>query len=171
QPPAAPPRPYPPAGPTPRTPPRAPPPPPRLPRPAPVRQRRRTGPLLGVAAVALLAGGGIVYLLNGRGETPDPVRQDLRLALVEQAEAGACTDRLAPPTFYDEKAATCYRISTRDGDRMSVKQLKQVRTQFDTQFSVQVTFHEEDGRRFTALTEKAAGRQAPQNQIAIVLGD
>ncbi|MFI8325586.1 protein kinase [Streptomyces sp. NPDC085529] len=160
-----------PEGATARTPPAAPARTRRLPRPAPVRQRRRTGPLLGVAAVALLAGGGIVYLLNGRGETPEPVRQDLRLALVEQAEAGACTDRLAPPTFYDEKGATCYRISTRDGDRMSVKQLKQVRTEFDTQFSVLVTFHDEDGRRFTALTEKAAGRQAPQNQIAIVLGD
>ncbi|MET9349197.1 serine/threonine-protein kinase [Streptomyces termitum] len=140
----------------------------RLPRPAPAR--RRTGPLLGVALAALLAGGGGVYLLS-RPDAPLVVRQDLRLALVEQSEAGECTDKLAPPTFYDKKQNVCYRISTRDADRMSVRRLKQVRTQFDTRFVVMVTFEEGDGQRFSALTARAATRQPPQNQIAIVLGD
>ncbi|MEU0405577.1 hypothetical protein ABZ318_36315 [Streptomyces sp. NPDC006197] len=145
----------------------------RGPRPSPAPRSRRTGPLIAVAVAALLAGGGGVYLVSRPGnETPGPVRQDLRLALVEQTEAGECTDKLAPPTFYDEQAKACYRISTRDDDRMSVKRLRQARTVFaDERWTITMTFGDEDGRRFTALTERAAQRQTPRNQIAIVLGD
>jgi hypothetical protein len=144
------------------------------PPPAP---RRRTGLLLGTALAGLLAGGGVIYALQQQddgGGTPDPVRQDLRLALVEQSEPGECTNELPPPTFYSKDLKACFRISTQADDRMSVKQLEQVRTTYDKQaggWLVQMTFQDDDAKRFQALTERAARRGSPRNQVAIVLGD
>ncbi|MEV6201705.1 protein kinase [Streptomyces sp. NPDC051771] len=146
----------------------------RLPRPAPARARRLT-PVTATLGVALAAGAAAaVYALLPDGPGLSPVRQDLRLALVEQTAAGECTDAMAPPTFYDEKTKTCFRVSTRDAERMSVKQLRKAESVLDPSMGsplVNVTFQDADGKRFTALTELASKREAPRNQIAILLGD
>ncbi|MGI5350429.1 SecDF P1 head subdomain-containing protein [Streptomyces sp. CA-250714] len=117
-----------------------------------------------------------MYLLLQRdGDTPAPgeVQQDLRLALVEQSASGECTNKLPPPTFYSQDLKSCYRISTDAEERMSVKQLRQVRTEFGetSGWMIQASFQDQDAKRFAALTGRAAQRQSPRNQVAIVLGD
>ncbi|MGW7300481.1 protein kinase domain-containing protein [Streptomyces sp. NPDC054829] len=148
--------------------------------PGAVTRSPRTARWAALSLVVLLAGGGVVYALQGDGDgsggsgSPDPVRQDLRLAMVEESQEGTCTDALAPPTFHDAEQKVCYRISTRAEDRMSVTQLKDVEATYDTRLPawvVRMTFRDADAKLFTSLTERAARRQAPQNQIAIVLGD
>ncbi|MGP3975281.1 protein kinase domain-containing protein [Streptomyces sp. 8N114] len=139
-------------------------------------RRRRTGVWLAVAlaGAGLLTGGGVLYALQQGGEsTPGEVRQDLRLALVEQSAPGECTDKLPPPTFYSSDQQACFRISTEAGNRMSVKQLQHVRAKSGQTagWMIQATFQDEDAKRFAALTSRAAQRQSPQNQVAIVLGD
>ena len=57
---------------------------------------------------------------------------------------------------------------------MSVTQLKQVEATYDANvpaWVVRMTFRDAGAKRFVSLTERAARRQSPQNQIAIVLGD
>lgn len=145
--------------------------------PGAVARSPRTARWAALSLVVLLAGGGVVWALQGDGDgsgTPDPVRQDLRLALVEESQEGTCTDALAPPTFQAADPRTCYRISTRAEDRMSVTQLKQVEATYDANvpaWVVRMTFRDAGAKRFVSLTERAARRQSPQNQIAIVLGD
>ncbi|MEV5444770.1 hypothetical protein AB0N23_19860, partial [Streptomyces sp. NPDC052644] len=126
----------------------------------------------GVVALVALESGVLSFLRDGE-ESPNPVRQDLRLALVEQSKPGACTDELPPPTFHSAELGGCYRISTRSEDRMSVRQLRQVRAEQDKSgaWVITMTFDEGDGKRFAALTGRAAPRAVPRNQIAIVLGD
>lgn len=147
----------------------------RLPRPAaPARRPARRPWLVPAVAVAVAAGSLAAYLLLREEPGPGPVRQDLRLALVEETAAGECTDELAPPTFYDGQAKTCYRVSTREDERMSVKRLREVRSEYAPEsggWIIDATFDEPDGKRFTALTELAARRENPKNQIAILIGD
>lgn len=155
---------------------------PRYPSPPP--RSRRTGVVVGVAVglAVLVAGLGLVLLLRqggddgdrGGGGAPGAVREDLRLALVEQSADGACDDQLPPPTFTASDPSICYQISTRAEDRMTVTQLKEVEAAFDERgggWLIRMTFQEEDGERFADLSERAATRQTPKNQIAIVLGD
>ncbi|MBO8186383.1 protein kinase [Streptomyces sp. DW4-2] len=136
---------------------------------------RRTGVRLTVAlaAAGLLTGGGVIYALQQGGEaTPGAVREDLRLALVEQIAPGECTDKLPPPTFYSQDQKACFHISTAAENRMSVKQLRHVRTKRgQTGWMIQASFQDEDAKRFADLTSRAAQRRSPQNHIAIVLGD
>ncbi|MFV0132053.1 protein kinase domain-containing protein [Streptomyces sp. HMX87] len=149
----------------------------RLPTPSspPPFRRARAGLWAGVALVALLAGGGVVYALQPDGEdTPAAVRQDVRMALVEQSETGECTDQLPPPTFHSASLGACFRISTRAGDRMTVRQLREARAELDEQsagWMIQTRFRDGDAERFAALSERAAQRRSPKNQIAVVLGD
>ncbi|MFB6979022.1 serine/threonine-protein kinase [Streptomyces scopuliridis] len=148
-----------------------------LPRPTPTQapRRRRTGLWLGVALAGLLAAGGFIYGLRQDGDSiPGEVRQDLRLALVEESEPGDCANKLPPPTFYSQNLRACYSVSTQAEDRMNVKQLQQVRVVFDERsggWVIQMTVRSDDAERFEALTKRAAQRQPPQNQLAIVLGD
>ncbi|CAL9419604.1 protein kinase domain-containing protein [Streptomyces sp. enrichment culture] len=141
------------------------------------RLRRRAGAVVAAligGAVALFAlESGVLSFLREDDSAPNPVRQDLRLALVEQNRPGQCTDELPPPTFHSAKLGGCYRISTRPEDRMSVRQLRQVRAEQDGTgaWVITMAFDEGDGKRFAALTGRAAPREAPRNQIAIVLGD
>ncbi|MER6476480.1 serine/threonine-protein kinase [Streptomyces filamentosus] len=147
----------------------------RLPRPAaPARRPDRVRWFASAVAVAVAAGSLTAYLLLREEPGPGPVRQDLRLALVEETAAGECTDKLAPPTFYDEQAKVCHRVSTREDERMSVKRLREVKAAFAAESSgwiINATFDGPDGERFTALTGLAARRGSPRNQIAIVIGD
>ncbi|MFI6938976.1 protein kinase [Streptomyces sp. NPDC050418] len=144
-----------------------------LPRTAPAR--RGPGVWIGLGVAGLLATGGIVYALQPDDEEPPlQVRQDLRLALVEQSHSGECTNQLPPPTFSAQDPPYCYSISTKTEDRMNVRQLDDVRAKFDERNSawiIEMTFQDDDARSFTTLTERASKRQAPQNQFAIVLGD
>ncbi|WP_308401259.1 protein kinase [Streptomyces sp. AC512_CC834] len=140
--------------------------------------RRRGARLLtAVTLVGLLAAGAVVYALQDEGakaEAPGAVRQDLRLVMVEQSAAGKCTDALPPPTFYAGDVDACYRISTRGADRMSVRQLREVTTEFDERaggWLILMTFKDDDAERFTDLTMRAAQRASPKNQVAVVLGD
>ncbi|MQY12408.1 Serine/threonine-protein kinase PknD [Streptomyces sp. RB5] len=150
------------------------------PMPAPAERPARASGFRLVAS--LVAGGllvtiGAVYAITydgGGGGAPDPVRQDLRLVLVEQNAAGKCANKLPPPTFDSKNPETCYAISTRAEDRMSVTQLKDVRAaqnEQGTDWMVQMSFEKTDARHFATLTGKAAGRESPKNQIAIILGD
>ncbi|CCK25583.1 hypothetical protein BN159_1204 [Streptomyces davaonensis JCM 4913] len=146
------------------------------PRPPTAGRHPHTGRWAALTLVALLAGGGVVYALqpDDGGGTPDPVRQDLRLALVEQSHQGACTDALPPPTFQAAEPNYCYQISTQAADRMSVTQLKDVRAELDQNaggWVIRMAFEDADAKRFATLSERAAQRTQPQNQIAIVLGD
>ncbi|MEU3447329.1 protein kinase [Streptomyces thermolilacinus] len=129
--------------------------------------------LIGGAVVLFALESGVLSFLREDDPSPNPVRQDLRLALVEQNRPGQCTDELPPPTFHSAKLGGCYRISTRADDRMSVRQLRRVRAEQDRTgaWVIAMTFEEGDGKRFAALTGRAAPREAPRNQIAIVLGD
>ncbi|MEU9336045.1 protein kinase [Streptomyces sp. NPDC048290] len=161
-----------------RTPPTAPPRTRRMPRPAP-RPAPRRAPrrrALGIGiAVAVLAGGGVLYAMQGDGAAPGTVVQDMRLALVEQSQTGECADTLPPPTFYAPELETCFSVSTRAADRMSVTRFQEVRAVFETNsggWVVQATFQDgEDTERFTELTRRASQRENPRNQLAILLGD
>ncbi|MFE9286602.1 protein kinase [Streptomyces olivaceus] len=154
--------------------------------------RRRTGPLaagIAVAVVVLAGAGAGGYLLlrpdggdsggsthaGGGGDTAlhEPA-QAMRLALVQQAEAGECTDALPPPTFVADDHKNCYSVSTETADRMNVEKLRAVSARYDEQagaWTVAMTLRDQDARRFTELTDTAARRQAPKNQIAILFGD
>lgn len=165
-----------------RTPPDAPrtrrmPPPPRTSRPPEARRRRRIVRwAVAIVAAGVLVEGGVLYaILDNGDDAPDPVRQDLRLALVEQEHDGECTDALPPPTFQSTQPSTCYQISTRAEDRMSVVQLQDVSAEMDQSagngWLIRMKFQDTDAKRFAALSERAVNRTPPQNQIAIVLGD
>ncbi len=143
---------------------------------APARRGRHVGLGVSLAVAGSLAAGGAVYVFqDDGGATPDPVRQDLRLALVEQSAQGECTDALPPPTFYSAQLRTCYQISTRTGDRMSVVRLRDVSAAPDENagggWVIRMTFRDADAERFAALSQRAVNRTPPQNQILVVLGD
>ncbi|CAL9350306.1 Serine_threonine-protein kinase PknD [Streptomyces sp. enrichment culture] len=139
-----------------------------------VPRRGRTGLLLGVAAAVLLAG----YLVfravsdDGGDSTVRGPAQALRLTLVQQSEQGECTDALPPPTFVSVDGEACYSVSTRAEDRMNVSRLRQVSYDMrDGSWLILMTFDDKDARRFAELTARAAKRQQPQNQVAVLLGD
>ncbi len=146
-------------------------------RPLPRTAAPRRGPGMWIAlgVAGLVATGAVVYALQPDDvQAPLQVRQDLRLALVEQSQAGACTNKLPPPTFSGQDPAVCYSISTQAEDRMNVRQLEDVRAELDERsvgWIIRMTFEDDDAKRFAALTERASKRQSPQNQFAIVLGD
>ncbi|MCX4982461.1 protein kinase [Streptomyces sp. NBC_00572] len=139
----------------------------------PLPRRRRRGLWIGVALAGLIAAGGVYAAPLLHGNDPGPVRQGLRLALVEHVESGKCAD---PPSraYYSEELKSCYRVSDWEAESMSVGQLRQVNAPYDEsagRWKVQMTFDDADTQRFTRLTGRAAQRPAPQNQIAFVLGD
>ncbi|WP_374207630.1 hypothetical protein [Streptomyces sp. XM4193] len=57
---------------------------------------------------------------------------------------------------------------------MSVTQLEEVEAALDSNVGgwvIRMTFRDEDAQRFAELSGRAAERSAPQNQLAVVLGD
>ncbi|MEV5662595.1 serine/threonine-protein kinase [Streptomyces flaveolus] len=139
----------------------------------------RTTLVVRIVAAVLLAGAvaGYFVLRSAAGDDGGDTAvaapaQALRLALVQQSEQGACSEALPPPTFVSMDGRTCYSVSTRAEDRMSVRKLREVGyDQQDGRWKILMTFDDTDARRFAHLTARAAERQSPRNQIAILLGD
>ncbi|MEV6419849.1 protein kinase [Streptomyces sp. NPDC051662] len=133
---------------------------------------RRSAWLWGAALLALGAVG-VVFLLWDRGASePGMVAPAGRLTFlpITKTAPGACPTP-GPNSYTSKDGSYCASVST-NGTRLDVDLLVAARSRFDNErgWFVSITFDDEDGKRFSALTAEVAGNPPPQ-QVAIILGD